>query len=62
MYDRVYVALPSQGRVVRIDDITGAGRRELAVGESPGLAQDRHRGPATVVPLRPGRRGGAPIR
>lgn len=60
-YDRIYLALPVGGRIVRMDDITGAGRKDLMVAEAPGLTWARHRGPATVVPLRPGRRG-APVR
>ncbi len=59
-YDRVYVALPVGGRVVRLDDITGAGRKELMVADAPGLTWARHRGPATVVPVRPGRRDDRP--
>ena len=55
MFDRVYLTLPSGGRVVRMDDITGAGLKELMVANAPGLTWQRHRGPATVVPLRPGR-------
>jgi hypothetical protein len=59
-YDRVYLALPVGGRVVRLDDISGAGRRELMIASAPGLTWDRHRGPATVVPVRPGRRDDRP--
>ena len=60
-YGRIYMALPVGGRIVRMEDITGAGRKDLMVAEAPGLTWNRHRGPATVVPVRPGRRG-APIR
>jgi sugar lactone lactonase YvrE len=59
-YDRVYVALPVGGRIVRLDDISGAGRKELMIASAPGLTWNRHRGPATVVPVRPGRRDDRP--
>jgi hypothetical protein len=59
-FDRIYVALPVGGRIVRMDDITGAGRKDLMVADAPGLTWARHRGPATVVPVRPGRRDDRP--
>ncbi|HEY0153739.1 MAG TPA: NHL repeat-containing protein [Longimicrobium sp.] len=60
MYDRLYVALPRADRVLRMDDITGAGLKLFDLGRVPGFTRPMHAGPATIVPLRPGRRDDVP--
>lgn len=60
MYDRLYVALPRSDRVLRMDDITGAGLKLFDLGRVPGFTRPTHAGPATIVPLRPGRRDDVP--
>lgn len=60
MYDRLYVALPVGDRVLRMDDITGAGLKLFDLGRVPGYSRPTHAGPATIVPLRPGRRDDIP--
>jgi hypothetical protein len=60
MYDRLYVALPVGDRVLRMDDITGAGLKLFDLSRLPGFSRPVYGGPATVVPLRPGRRDDVP--
>jgi len=60
MYDRLYVALPRADRVLRMDDITGAGLKLFDLGRVPGFTRPTHAGPASIVPLRPGRRDDIP--
>ena len=45
-YDRLYVALPISEKVLRLDDISGANAKSLAV---PGPA---YLGPKNIVPVR----------
>ncbi|HEX8452070.1 MAG TPA: NHL repeat-containing protein [Longimicrobium sp.] len=60
MYDRLYVALPRDDRVLRMDDITGAGLKVFDLARVTGFTRPAHAGPATIVPLRPGRRDDVP--
>jgi hypothetical protein len=60
MYDRLYVALPVGDRVLRMDDISGAGLKLFDLSRLPGFSRPVYGGPATVVPLRPGRRDDVP--
>lgn len=60
MYDRLYVALPVGDRVLRMDDISGAGIKLFDLARLPGFSRPTLGGPATIVPLRPGRRDDVP--
>lgn len=60
VYDRLYVTLPVGDRVLRMDDITGTGLKLFDLARVPGFTRPTHGGPATVVPLRLGRRDDIP--
>ena len=46
-YDRLYVALPVANRVVRVDDMTGAGLKIFQIARDAGYG-----GPKVIVPMK----------